>query len=161
MRAVVLSDSHGDEEGLRWMLQLLWQQIGPVDFYFHLGDGALDFERLSRFLYARDPQAIPLGVRGNCDFACGDVPEFLVQRFGGCRLLLTHGHRYGVKHGLDALRWAAHENACRAALFGHTHVPFSEEENGCLLLNPGSARDGRLAVLEEHGGRLSARLYSF
>lgn len=160
-RAVILSDSHGDETGLRWMLEQLWKTCGPVDLYLHLGDGARDFQRLENFLLARDPHCVPMGVAGNCDFGAQDVPETRLARLGTAGLMMTHGHRYQVKQSLAWVEAAARERGCEAALFGHTHRPLCEQR-GVLLLNPGSAADGHLAVLEcDDGGRLAARLLAF
>ena len=66
-----------------------------------------------------------------------------------------------MKQSYDWVEAAARERGCAAALFGHTHRPLCEQR-GVLLLNPGSAADGRLALMECDGeGRLAARLYSF
>ena len=161
-RAVILSDSHGDETGLRWMLEQLWQSMGPVDLYLHLGDGAADFARLENFLLARDPHCVPLGVKGNCDFGIDTVPLERFVCFGGQWMLLTHGHRFAVKQTYSILAEQGREKGCRAALFGHTHKPFLQDEDGLMLLNPGSAADGRLAVLSvDNKGLLSAELKEF
>ena len=158
MRALVLSDSHGDEFNLRWLLECVWKMTGPIDYYLHLGDGASDFQRLENFIRGRDANAACIGVRGNCDFYEPDLPDTVYPRIGGVDLLMTHGHRYGVKQELSSLRFAARDRGCRAALFGHTHEPFLEDEDGLLLLNPGAARDGRCALLTCENGRVSARL---
>jgi uncharacterized protein len=161
-RAVILSDSHGDEEGLRWMLEQLWQTIGPVDYYIHLGDGARDFQRLENFLLMRDPKCMPIGVKGNCDYGVDDVPMQRMVRLGDKYLMVCHGHHYAVKQTYSVLAHHAREQGCDAALFGHTHRPYCEEEDGFLLLNPGSAADGRLAVLTaDDDGKLSAELKEF
>ena len=39
MRALVLSDIHGEESRLRWMLEETWKMTGKIDGYFFLGDG--------------------------------------------------------------------------------------------------------------------------
>lgn len=53
-------------------------------------------------------------------------------------ILLAHGHSLGVKSGLTRLLYKAEEAGCRAALFGHTHRPYSGQAGGIYLLNPGS-----------------------
>ena len=75
MRALIFSDSHGDEANLRWMAELAAQR-GPMDAYIHCGDGARDFDRLANFLLGLSPQAALYGVKGNCDLGV-DAP---VQR---------------------------------------------------------------------------------
>lgn len=158
-RAIVLSDSHGDESGLRWMLEQCWRYVGPVDAYFHCGDGARDFQRLERFLLARDEHALLLGVKGNCDYF-DDVPETRVASLGGVRLLMTHGHRFQVKRTYAALDREAAQSGCQGALFGHTHLPLVEKRE-TLLVNPGSAADGHLAILTVDAGRLTAEIMDF
>lgn len=160
MRAIVLSDSHGDESGLRWMLEQCWKQIGPVDAYLHCGDGARDFALAASFIHARDEHALLLGVRGNCDFGCRDVPEYQTAGLGGANVFITHGHLYRAKITLSDLDRAARESGCDITLFGHTHQP-CVETRGTLMINPGSAADGRLALLEIHEGRPRVNLLSF
>ena len=57
----------------------------------------------------------------------------------------TH-HR--VKNSLLSLYYRAQEVGACVACFGHTHSAMARWEGGILLLNPGSLRDGRYAVLE-------------
>jgi hypothetical protein len=33
-------------------------------------------------------------------------------------------------------------------IFGHTHIPYYEEEEGVHYFNPGAAHDGRYGILE-------------
>jgi putative phosphoesterase len=51
---------------------------------------------------------------------------------------LTHGHRQSVKSGLSNLLYRTLELECKAAIFGHTHIPCMEFAEGVHLLNPGS-----------------------
>ena len=37
MRALVLSDIHGEESQLRWMLEETWKMTGKIDGYFFAG----------------------------------------------------------------------------------------------------------------------------
>jgi len=160
MRAIVLSDSHGEEHTLRWMLEQAWKTIGPVDAYIHCGDGAHDFARLENFIRARDEHAAFYGVRGNCDFMAHDLPDFRLIGLGGANILVTHGHLYRVKSTLTYLEDAAREHGCSIALFGHTHKACMEIRHA-LLVNPGSAADGRMALLEVEDGRPRLQLLSF
>ena len=50
----------------------------------------------------------------------------------------THGHIHRVKYGLYELVCAARERKADLVLFGHTHKPLQEYEDGLYLLNPGS-----------------------
>ena len=55
MKAIVLSDIHGDDTTLRVTLEKAWPRTGPVDAYFCLGDGVRDFERVEMFIRAAPP----------------------------------------------------------------------------------------------------------
>lgn len=160
MRCIVLSDSHGHDGNVRWMLEQLWKTTGPVDCYIHCGDGAYDFQRLENFIRARDEHAALYNVRGNCDFGIEGLQEKQVLSLGGARVLVTHGHRYHVKSTLTYLDDAARENGCTLALFGHTHQPTMEMRHA-LLVNPGSAADGRMALVELNDGKPRVNLLSF
>jgi len=129
---LVVSDSHGDADALARVFSWAGRKgIGTVAF---LGDGVRDLDRAAdrsgfRFFYRT--------VRGNGD----DDPSLPFQRsvdFAGRRFLLAHGHAHGVLDGLDSLAFAARAANAEAALFGHTHIPFSAEYRGLLFLNPGS-----------------------
>ena len=159
MRVIVLSDSHGEDTNLRWMLEQCWRMVGPVDAYIHCGDGARDFQRLENFIRARDGHALLIGVKGNCDFF-DDVPEITQITLGGVRILVTHGHRFQVKRTYAALDMEAKQRKCRVALFGHTHQPWIEQRHA-LLVNPGSAADDHLALLEIENGKVQAQLMDF
>ena len=56
----------------------------------------------------------------------------------GVKILLTHGHRYGVKNGYLNLIMRAKELQVNAVIFGHTHIPEVFTEDGVLFVNPGS-----------------------
>ena len=152
MKAILLSDSHGDVTGLRWMLDQAWTRTGQVDAYFHMGDGALDMVHLSGYLRAHDPQAEIFCVRGNCDFHAPNVRDTEVVTFGGSRILMTHGHDFQVKTTLELLDEEAEQQNCSIALYGHTHMP-AMDMGRVLKINPGAAQDGRMGFLERTEGR--------
>ena len=161
MRALIFSDSHGDEENLRWMAELMSRR-GPVNAYVHCGDGAQDFERVENYLLTLSPQARIYGVRGNCDYFVHDVPDQRVMRLGTVNVLITHGHLYGVKTTLSLLPRPAKELGCSVVLFGHTHCPTLEERDGILLINPGTAQRGYAALLTiDEAGKPKGELLAF
>ena len=53
-------------------------------------------------------------------------------------MLVTHGHYYFVSRNHDRLVEKAREDNCQIAMYGHTHTPVIEEEDGILVINPGS-----------------------
>ncbi len=131
MRFVVLSDTHGDLSKMYRALDYL-RALAP-DALIHLGDHCADGEQLAREL------DLPLyAVAGNCDAGRTLAPQERVLEAEGARVLLCHGHAWGVNDGLQRLLYAAQERACAAALFGHTHRQLVQREQGVLLMNPGS-----------------------
>lgn len=139
MKLLIISDTHGDVSLIKACLDL-----SSYDGIIHLGDHAADLKALGL-----KPQVHQLAVSGNCDFN-GD--EEAILEVAGKKLLLCHGHRYGVKDHTKGLFWRAVAVGAHVALFGHTHRAYEKEREGILLLNPGSAtypkNDDEPTVLE-------------
>ena len=132
MTILVFSDSHGHMSNMRGLIK----KFMP-DFVIHLGDYARDAGRLEH------PQVI--GVYGNCNYNINSPKHMLVE-IAGKRFMLTHGHAYGVKQGLDNLIRAAVLNDADAVLYGHTHKQYYARRGNMVILNPGPA-DERAALL--------------
>ena len=78
-------------------------------------------------------------IRGNNDWHAGrSYPLSKELLLGGRRLFCTHGHHYRVKMGLYDAVCAARERQADLLLFGHTHQPLTDYEDGLYLMNPGS-----------------------
>lgn len=159
MRAIVMSDTHGMRDSLFYLMEAAWTLApGRIDAYIHCGDGYGDFEQLQDFLRAHDPAAELHFVRGNCDWTnSDDMPAEKVLHLGGADVFVCHGHHYRVKNDLMLVDEAAAARGCSVTLFGHTHQPIIDTRR-TLLVNPGSAQDSRLAVLDIVNGRPNARL---
>jgi putative phosphoesterase len=128
MRALVISDTHGDINRALTAHAL----SEPVDVIIHLGDGCADADLLC------DALGVPvITVAGNCDL-CAHAPRERVWECEGKRILLTHGDAYTVKSDLIRLRQRAEEIGVDAVLFGHTHQAVLENQSGLLLVNPGT-----------------------
>lgn len=157
MRIGVLSDSHGRLGNLSRAME----KIGPVDAWVHLGDYARDAERIA------EETGLPVhAVPGNCDWGVRGPLERLWEPEPGVRILLTHGHTYGVKSDLLRLRYRAEELSCGAVLFGHTHIPLLDRQGDLLILNPGTLsgpyggqRASCAVLMIEEGGGLQAKLF--
>ena len=131
MKILVLSDSHGNISN---MLQAVEQEAPRM--IFHLGDCWRDGERL----HDRFPDIPFEQVPGNCDFRSTEPAEQLVC-LEDKRILLCHGHTYGVKQSLLVAGLAAEEKNLDLFLFGHTHKPLVDMRGKTLFLNPGSIGD--------------------
>ena len=146
MEFLILSDAHGNRPAIERALQL---QVHSPDAVFFLGDGLREFFEVDPALSAR------FAVAGNCDFFLPlemgeENRDACFLSFEGHRILLTHGHLFGVKGGYGRLLSYAQSKGADIVLCGHTHVPFlqtipagGEIEGARLsrpmyLFNPGS-----------------------
>ena len=156
MRAIVLSDSHGDTASLERAIASVGEK--NIDMIIHLGDIARDVDYLESLYY---PIKV-ISVMGNNDFRDG-IYERAIE-FDSHKIFICHGHTLGVSYGTEKLEALARQKGCEAALFGHTHhASLQKCEDGLIVLNPGSVsrpRGGRpsFAVLESENGKLKAAI---
>ena len=139
LRILIMSDSHGRNENVELAIAQVREEIGEFQMLIHLGDvgDARELESL-----AGVPCYI---VRGNTDYDAKLLNANVIEA-GGHRIFATHGHLYQVDMRLDLLRFAALENDCDIAMYGHTHVPYLEENpDDVTILNPGSISKPRQA----------------
>ena len=145
MKLLILSDSHGNRTHLRRALELEKPQV-----VFHLGDGRADI-----LAVMADLPEVPLySVPGNCDWRCRLAPVQQVT-VEGLPILVAHGHTFGVKSGYQSYLAYGRRQGARLLLSGHTHVPCVWEDEGIMLVNPGSVGNGQhptYAVLEVEQG---------
>ncbi len=133
MKAVIVSDSHGRFGGIQDIIE----REAPFDVFLHAGDIQGGSGRIED--WAGCPVYV---VKGNCDWS-GDFPEDVMVPFGSHRILLTHGHRYGVKLGVEKLARAAKDLGADVAVHGHSHIPNVDERYGVRVLCPGSVSEPR------------------
>lgn len=129
MKILVFSDSHG----MTLNMETAIQTHPHIEYIIHLGDYGTDTDGLAadNFTYIFDV------VQGNCDKKKLYPIEKVIQLVGK-RVLLTHGHSYGVKYGLTSIIAKGLQDKLDVILFGHTHEPLIESREGLLLVNPGS-----------------------
>lgn len=144
MKILVLSDSHGRQELMRYAVHAT-----KPNAIIHLGDHFDDATELSEAY----PHLTMHQVPGNCDYGriYGIHPETICYKVCGVTLFMTHGHNHDVKQSLSSLLWSARSSSAEAALFGHTHIPYCDKEPGGLwVLNPGSCRSlsGSVGLIE-------------
>lgn len=133
MKILVLSDSHGSIAPMRQAVE----QTSP-HLILHLGDCWGDGQNLHRYFPEIPFEQVP----GNCDFRPEEALEKLLIRENQ-RILMCHGHTYGVKQSLLSAGYAAEEKHLDLFLFGHTHRPLLDWRGSTLFLNPGSIGDYR------------------
>ena len=153
-RVAVFADTHN----MFSRLPLALEKLGQVDMLFHLGDYAIDAERI-----AAELGDVPFfAVKGNNDV--GSIyPERRIERVEDSWIMLVHGDKfYNVGHLADTARDAQ----CAAVLFGHTHVPLLQADGELLIMNPGSLslprRGARssCALLEVDGKDINVKMIS-
>ena len=171
MTVPIISDSHGCGTKFRYVLEKL-RAINeePAEVIF-LGDGARNFLMCA-------PDGIKIyAVLGNCDDTSvfgsdiydkeGNIVPFeRIEDIGGIRILMMHGHRYGVKVELSRAIVRAESVGADLLLFGHTHIPIEKtlpagsEMNGVRLskklhvFNPGALQDGNFGLLTVKNGEI-------
>ena len=128
MRVLILGDTHAQDD---IFLRILAAEK-EYDAVLHTGD----FEG-SEFVYRELSDAPLYAIAGNNDFFT-DAPYERVVELEGCRIFMTHGHRYGLEKGYMGVCREAHRRNASIAVFGHSHLPVAEYCRGVLMLNPGS-----------------------
>ena len=129
---LAFGDSHRYPIVLAEMAEIIRREQPRL--FVHTGDNYVDFQRL-----LKKTKLPGYGVLGNCDsrFITG-AQEELVFAYQGFNILLTHGHQYRAKHSQSLLVQRARDLGVQAVIFGHSHVQLAREEEGILLVNPGS-----------------------
>ena len=128
MKLLVTSDTHGYLDGFEEAVK----KEKPFDILFHCGDVCGDQDEIQRI--AGVPCYI---IAGNNDF-WGDLPKEITLNIKGCKIFMTHGHRYGVDYDVTRLWMKGLEKDAEVVMFGHTHKPVVVENDGVWLINPGS-----------------------
>jgi len=128
IKVIVVADTHHVTQPI---IKALKNERDAQAFIF-LGDHVEDGEKIKDAL--KLPSYI---IGGNGDWSTYYKREMVVN-LGGRRILLLHGHKQGVKNGLQRLYYHALENKADAVLFGHTHIPELKREGDLFMMNPGS-----------------------
>ena len=130
MKIAVVSDTHGNN---KYVLETLLDMEKP-DMLFHLGDYVDDGEKISKSLGIES-----IIVKGNGDYFNTKYKEDEIIEIKNKKIFLTHGHKYNVENGVIKLYYKGLELGADLVLFGHTHIPMIEKEEGIIIMNPGSA----------------------
>jgi hypothetical protein len=153
--AAVIADTHIPRRA-RALPEALLPYLERADLILHAGD--LMRPTLLDDLAAYAPVR---AVLGNLDPPDVDLPETLLFGFGGVRVAMVHDS--GPKKGRRS-RLKRRFPCARVVVFGHSHIPWLDDEDGLLLLNPGSPTDRRrqpdhtFALLRAEGGEVTAEI---
>lgn len=143
MKVVILSDTHGSTQAV----ERVFAEQPDAALYLHAGDVLRDADYLATLVGAElnagedDETMSPrvIGVPGNTDWPDGNQPLARVVCAAGHRILLAHGHSFGVQYTTKFFADAAAESNCDIAVYGHTHVVDVSPGTPITVLNPGSA----------------------
>jgi hypothetical protein len=140
MRIIVTSDSHRRQGNL---FEIVEKHLNDTKLFINLGDGEDDVDNVQALYKNIKIER----VAGNCDFGC-TLPLSKTIEIGGKKIFFTHGHIYGVKHGYYDIKAHAREIGANICLFGHTHIPFTEYDEGIYYMNPGAVCDGVYGIID-------------
>ena len=128
MKVLIVSDTHGRHAGIEEAIEREY----PFQKLIHLGDAEGYEEYIAEL--AECPIEI---VAGNNDFFSHEDKEKEIM-LGNYRVLMTHGHLYGVSTGISRLASEGEARGAQVVLYGHTHRPAIDRWGNLTLMNPGS-----------------------
>lgn len=145
MKVAVISDTH-TVRATRPVPAGAWPYLESADHILHAGD-VCDPVLLDELASLAPVTA----VMGNCDgldVRDWGATETAEVELGGVRIGMVHdsGQRDGRRRRMRKLFPDA-----RVVVFGHSHIPWNEDEDGLLLFNPGSATWKRKAPFTSMG----------
>ena len=128
MRILIVSDTHGSLRNF----DIVIEREKEIDMLLHLGDVEGDDDYMEAVMNC--PVHI---VGGNNDYFSGLQGE-IELRIGKYKVFMTHGHGYYVSMDTRRLKQAARARGADIAMYGHTHRPDIDLEDGVKVINPGS-----------------------
>ncbi|HEU5346293.1 MAG TPA: metallophosphoesterase family protein [Ktedonobacterales bacterium] len=156
-RIGVISDTHLPARGPR-IPEAALRHFENVELIIHAGDHSTRaaIEQLAAYAPVE-------AVQGNVedDEIVGTLPIKRELVVGGCAIGVVHILGDRAHYARNARRDFP---AARVVIFGHSHIPWLEDHDGLLLLNPGSATDRRrqphcsIALLTITDGQPSAEI---
>jgi uncharacterized protein len=154
MRVVVISDTHAPRFWKGCPLGVA-RHLAEADLILHAGDVCIApvLDELAAFA----PVRVVLGNNDGPDVAAWGAPETLEFELAGLSVAMIHDS--GARAGRLA-RMRRRFPGADLVVFGHSHIPLDEVDDGLRIFNPGSPTDkrrqpyGTLGVLRIDGGEL-------
>jgi len=128
MKILIISDTHRRNDNFF----KIWERVTPVDMVIHCGDA--EGSEFEIYETVRCPVEI---VMGNNDFF-SKLPREREFYIGDYKVWLLHGHNYYISTGSETLKKEARGRGVNIVMYGHTHRPVIDEEDGLIAVNPGS-----------------------
>ncbi len=128
----VISDTHIPERARKLPEQFI-KQVQPPDIILHAGDFTSQ-EVLEQLKHLGKVYA----VWGNMDegYIKKLLPESEILEIEGKKIGIYHG--YGAPEGLEKKVYDKFDHKPDVIVFGHSHTPYNQKINDCLMFNPGS-----------------------
>lgn len=142
MKILICSDSHTRLE----YFQKAIETENP-ELVIFAGDHSTDAIDMS-FVYDKIPFKI---VKGNTDYYDRETKDTEIFELNGKKVLLTHGHLFGVKGNLNELEKKAFSENVDICIYGHTHIEYMKEKDGIVYLNPGALQDRKYVIYDGKG----------
>lgn len=132
--AIVIADTHIPRRA-RKLPDALLPHLERADLILHAGDlmAPTLLDELASYAPVR-------AVRGNLDPHDARLPETVELDIDGVSAAMIHDS--GPKKGRHN-RMRRRFPSARVVVFGHSHIPWLTDEDGLMLLNPGSPTDKR------------------
>ena len=128
MKVLIVSDTHRHNENFMKVLE----RVAPIDMVIHCGDAEGSEDEI--YFASKCPL---MAVLGNNDFF-SNLPkerEFYIEKY---KVWVVHGHNYYVSAGNETLKREARGRGVDIVMYGHTHRPVIDIEDGLITINPGS-----------------------
>jgi len=152
---LVLADTHIPRRA-KGLPDGLLPHLERADLILHAGDLLVE-----DVIYELESYGPVRAGRGNVDGWDVRLPETQEFEVGGVAVAMIHDS--GPKKGRRG-RMRRRFPGARVVVFGHSHIPWLEDEDGLMLLNPGSPTDRRrspdhtFALLRVEGGEARAEI---
>ena len=157
MLVLVLADTHIPRRA-KGLPDGLVPHLESADLILHAGDLLVE-----DVIYELEHYGPVRAVKGNVDGWDVQLPETLQFEVEGVAVAMIHDS--GPKSGRRGRMRRRFPDA-RVAVFGHSHIPWLDDEAGLMLLNPGSPTDRRrspkhtFAFLRVEAGEARAEILS-
>jgi len=156
MQLAIISDTHMPR-GERTIPVLCLERCRRADAILHAGD-LIDVPVLE-LLRSLGPPVHAVAGNGDTAFLAAILPRRLELTFEGVRVAMVHDPgeaRTRVRNLVAAFPGSD------AVIFGHTHSPQHEEQDGVQIFNPGSPTERRRAPTHTMGiARIEGKRISF
>lgn len=135
-RIGVISDTHLPQRGPR-IPDAALRHFAGVELIIHAGDHSTR-DALDQLAAYAPVEAVQGNIEDERIRATLPIKREIVV--GGCHIGIVHILGERTHYARNARREFP---TARVVIFGHSHIPYLEDHDGLLLLNPGSATDRR------------------